>query len=204
MTMYLDNSDPPICVTSLSEISEAALTPLLLQNGFEPAPLEKAQLWFVLLDAMGDPRLGAINQHAFARGMPLFLLKPAAREIEYALFTAASACWACFERRNSLLDGPATYLYHALQMDRPVTEPAGPTDAILSLISRWAVFELKRYLAAPDGNTLAGTLRTVQLDRMATTTHPVIRLPHCSVCGELPRGAFPEPPVIDRDVVMVR
>lgn len=200
---YADKIAPLVCVTSLRSAPDLEIIRLLQKNGFEPAPLKEAQLWIVVVDAIGDPRLGAINQRAFDRGMPLFILKPAAREIEYALFTNSTACWACFEKRNSLLDGPATYLYHALRPDRPVTEPAMPSDTILSLVSRWAIFELKRYMAATDTNALAGTLRTVLLDRMDTTTHPVARLPHCTVCGKPPHPTFPEPLVLDRDIAMV-
>ncbi len=192
-----------ICITSLSTLPSSTIADVLQQGGFQSSIAETAGLRLLLVDTMGDPRIEPINRTCLENDTPLFLLKSGGQAFEYALFTRTSAWWGCFEKRHRLLDGPATYLYQVLQPEQPVIEPQAYTRDRLEIIARWVLIEISNYLQSPDDALLPGTLRSVAMDALTTSSHRVSRIPSCPACGTPEVLAFPDPPLINRQARMV-
>lgn len=194
----IDFSDSRIYIHSFSDIELAHLVSLTQKRSIQITNRDNASVWLVVVDTMNDPRLSTFNEQAIAKRIPLLVLKPIGTEIEYAFFGKDAACWACFEKRHQLLDGPATYLNHTLSMSRPITEPVSYTTTSTTLAFSWITAELEKFFLKVTPSSCCGTLCTLDLETMQTTHHPITKLPHCTTCGTQHNNnnALPNPPQI--------
>ncbi len=193
-----DLSGHRIYLQSFSKINIAPLTELVIQGGFQISNTDNASVWLVIVDTLSDFRLAPLNKKALERGIKLLILKPVGAEIEYALFDGHASCWACFEKRSQLIDGPAAYLNHKLSLPYPVTEPQSFTSSSLMLAFTWIMTELEKMLKASTSIQYSGFLRSLNLASMQMESHIITRLSHCSVCNDhnIKTNYFPKKPDI--------
>lgn len=193
----IDFSESSLYVHSLSDIKTTQLISLAQSRGINITNKNNASVWLIVVDAMNDPRLTSLNQYAKAEGISLLVLKPIGVEIEYAFFGESSACWACFEKRHQLLDGPAAYLNHTLSLSRPITEPVSYTPTSTTLAFSLIIIALEKYLLSTTRPSMEGVLHSFNLESMQTTNHLITRLPHCACCGnQQVTNVLPTPPQI--------
>ena len=188
------STKPAIHLVSMSEIALDPLETILHTQGISLKEKEESPLWLAVTDTLGDPRLYDINLLALKSRVPLLVIKPVGLEIEIGLFGAPSACWACYDQRRRLLDGPATYLYDVANHAGPVTDPPGYSDLSLDLAFRHLALEIHQLLRNTPKQIQQGRLRVMQLDSMFISDHLVTRLPYCPACGS---GSYSQeiPPV---------
>ena len=193
-------SDPTRAVHLMrwSKVDTASFEHALREGGLTLVPdPSAADVIAAVVDTLGDVRLAAANQAAVAARKVLFVLKPIGMEIEYGRFVPEGGCWACFEPKHRLLDGTATYVAQALALDAPVTEPSTYTPASLSIAYQMAVLAILLDLYA-ETPSLGSHLVAVGLPDLLRTVHPVVRLPHCPVCGvAVTTPAHPPRPALD-------
>ncbi|MFK7848820.1 MAG: hypothetical protein AB8G77_26270 [Rhodothermales bacterium] len=169
---------------SMSEVDIQPLKAIIRKHKIEIREKTDTKVWLVIVDTMGDSRLDPINKEAISWGIQLLVFKPTGLEIEYALFNNDSACWSCYKKRDSLLDGVGTYLKKALPNCRPLPEPVYYNKPTVSLAFNWIMLEIERLLSEPTSHPLAGKLRAIALDKMESSDHVITQLAHCTSCQD--------------------
>ena len=206
-------SPGPVSLLNLSSVEEGTLhsllDSLLPSNTHLQEEIDTASLCIAIVDTLGDPRLEAMNEQCMLAGVTMWVFKPIGLSIEYASFSTDSACWACFERRHRLLDGPATYLYHALDDDVIIAEPLAYTPLSLSLALHLLVLEMEKRWRNDGHESSPALLHSFCTATLETQIHPVFQLPDCIFCGKAASVASvasnaPEPPDIDLERAMIK
>ena len=185
-------------IASLSRRNIELLHVAFQDNGFVLNPKKEASTWLLIVDTIGDPRIASYNRRALRQQKTLIVFKPFGKEAEYAFFHEGTACWACFEQKHRLLDGAATYLYHALNPNQPILQPEFSTTASLQQAFQHIIDEIKSRHTHPLTNS-SGILHTLNLATMTVEDHIITQMSSCDVCGHKRKSVDSgyKPPAID-------
>lgn len=153
-------------------------------------------MFIIAVETMGDHRLANINEVTLAAGKPLLVLKWCGLEIQAAIFSKQTACWACFEKRHKLLDASASYLENALPDQLPITEPLSYTKATRAFAFSWAAVILEQFIASQMDDRIAGKLYTYNISTLQQQIYPITKLQNCGACGLSRRSVFPAIPEV--------
>lgn len=186
---------------SYGEIEAKQLSILIEKQGFQVNSHHEAALNVVLVQSIGDQRIGKHNLISVRSKTPLLVVQPTGLEIEFAFFNHTSACWACFESRHKLLDGPATYLNNSLSLSSPAVPPLAYTPASLRLAYDLFSLIICRVVRTDETANLSGFFYTLDISNLETRRYPITKIPHCHICGQ--KSQFPVRPqlVLHRNMI---
>ncbi len=151
-------------------------------TGEQPSP---SAIRVVLTDDYLDPGLDGFNRRAAAAGWTWLPIKPVGVAPWFGpLFTADGPCWQCLAERLDENRSVEAYLRRAGAERETLRPPQGHIAAAGAAAMELAATALARWVAAGGSGWLGHTLVAVELDEMRIARHPVLRLPHCAVCGD--------------------
>ena len=177
---------PPAARVALTTLGTARAAPLrdaLAGLGLDlVAPLD-ADVWVVAADDYLDATLARVNRAALATGRPWLLLRTTVREFWIGpLFKPGNTgCWACLARRLRGND-PARRFLHERAGSRQARRTNPAPGAAHAAAARGAAAALARFLAGSPGAPI-GTIQRLEWETGETSSHVLVRNPHCSACG---------------------
>ncbi|SDZ01504.1 ribosomal protein S12 methylthiotransferase accessory factor [Amycolatopsis xylanica] len=130
-----------------------------------------------------DPRLAAVNDHCLETGREWLLVRPVGNVLLLGphFVPGKTACWDCLRRRWHDNEQVGNFLRDAAPGNPAATTAALPSTA--TALAGLLAAELPVIAAAGWSPRLSGRFTALDTRDLTTTSHELIRLPHCQACG---------------------
>ncbi|WP_437678785.1 TOMM precursor leader peptide-binding protein [Sorangium sp. So ce131] len=146
---------------------------------------DDASMHVVVVDDYLDPSLHRFNRRALDQGLSWTLVKPVGMEVWLGpVFRPGSGpCWACMAHRLRINRPVEVYLErHATQRRLPPrTQPEVQSSAQAG--ANLAALAIARWIVSGGAERLDDVI-TVDLLRLSTEAHALVRYPQCPACGD--------------------
>jgi bacteriocin biosynthesis cyclodehydratase domain-containing protein len=181
-----------VALVALDTTAADSVAAALTAEGMTVARCEVAQaaarhdtLIVVLADNYLDPRLGELDRLLAADPRPWLLAKASSRAIWLGplLEHGRTGCWACMAQRmraNRQVERYITSKRGAGQVRLPHSHPVAAPAVLAGLLAT----EVAAFAATGSVPNLDGRMVTVDLEKLATDEHQLVRRPQCERCGD--------------------
>ena len=154
-------------------------------------------LTVVVCDDYLDPRHAEANQRQLASGAPWMLVRPKGVQTLFGpVFRPGGEgpCWACLGYRLRAHHEIHNFLRN-LAGDAAAFRPCAAEPAVLDAVRGLVVMEIAKWLVMEEAAPLHAHALSVDVARMKSEHHPVMRRPQCLACGDPALYRPDRPPV---------
>ncbi|NEQ65206.1 MAG: TOMM precursor leader peptide-binding protein [Symploca sp. SIO2D2] len=173
-----------VAVKTIGSVAAAGFIALLESLQIQVA--EAGDLTVVLTDDYLNPQLDEFNQQALASQSPWMLVKPAGTIVWLGpIFEPnKTGCWHCLAQRLQDNRPIAGFLQRQKSLASPLVPPLGSLPSTVQTALSMAATEVFKWIVQGENQQLANHLLTYDTITLQTETHPWVKRPQCSSCGE--------------------